>query len=64
LKLSKALFATQPKEAVAQALECIKKNPKFEDGVLKKVILKYFLILGADHPIVKEARRKLANLIM
>jgi len=57
------LYATQNQlvPALAQFLEVVRRNRKYNDDGARKAMLAIFTIIGEDQPIVREYRQKLAN---
>jgi putative thioredoxin len=51
----------QHAEAFDQLLEIVRRDRKFEDDVARKTMLQVFSVLGSDHLLVGEYRRKLAG---
>jgi putative thioredoxin len=62
-KLAMAIFVPQPQEAIAQALELIKREQGTTSQRGKKLVIQFFNILGKNHPLSKSGRSKLANLM-
>ncbi len=64
MKLAQSLFVFQPKEALAQALEIVRRNKILGTGTEGKDLLMSFLdILGPESTLSKDARQKLANMM-
>ena len=62
LKLAHLKIArNQHTEAFDQLLKIVRRDRKFEDDVARKTMLQVFGVLGSDHPLVGEYRRKLAG---
>jgi len=47
--------------ALEQLLEVVRRDRKFQDDAARKIMLQLFSVLGSDHAIVGEYRRKLAS---
>lgn len=52
---------SQPAKAMDELLELVRRDRKFEDDVARKTMLQLFSVLGSEHPLVGEYRRKLAG---
>lgn len=64
LDLSSALFAQGEKEdAIDQALESLRLDPKWKEEAARKQILKYFEAMGASDPLTMSSRRKLSSIL-
>jgi putative thioredoxin len=50
-------------EAFEQLLEIVRRDRKFKDDVARKTMLQLFSVLGSDHALVGDYRRKLAGAI-
>jgi putative thioredoxin len=51
----------QHAEALDQLLDIVRRDRKFEDDGARKMMLQVFAMLGNDHPLVGDYRRKLAG---
>ena len=51
----------QHAEGMDQLLEIVRRDRTFEDDAGRKTMLQLFSVLGADHPLVGDYRRKLAG---
>ncbi len=49
--------------ALEQLLEVVRRDRKFEDDAARKTMLQLFSVLGSDHEMVGEYRRKLASVL-
>ncbi len=47
--------------AFDQLLDIVRRDRKFEDDIARKTMLQVFSVLGSDHPLVGDYRRKLAG---
>ena len=62
LALAKALAARNDyAPAFDQLLEVVRRDRKFGDDAARKTMLQLFSVLGSDHPLVGDYRRKLAS---
>jgi len=52
---------SQHAEAMDQLLEIVRRDRQFEDDIGRKTMLQLFCVLGSDHLLVGEYRRKLAG---
>ena len=52
---------TQYAEALDQLLEIVRRDRKYKDDGARKTMLQLFSVLGSDHPLVGDYRRKLAG---
>ena len=50
-------------EALDQLLEIIRRDRRFNDEVARKSMLQLFSVLGSDHSLVSQYRKKLASLL-
>jgi putative thioredoxin len=64
LKLANVLIASnRPAEGMDQLLEIVRRDRKFKDDIGRKTLLDVFNLLGGQHELVAEYRRKLAALL-
>jgi len=64
LKLANVLIAAnRPAEGMDQLLEIVRRDRKFKDDIGRKTLLDVFNLLGGQHELVAEYRRKLAVLL-
>ena len=64
LKLANVLIAAnKPAEGMDQLLEIVRRDRKFKDDIGRKTLLDVFNLLGGQHELVAEYRRKLASIL-
>ena len=64
LKLANVLIAAnKPAEGMDQLLEIVRRDRKFKDDIGRKMLLDVFNLLGGQHELVAEYRRKLASIL-
>ncbi|NQW10720.1 MAG: thioredoxin [Alphaproteobacteria bacterium] len=64
IDLAAALYAAGDSEgAVAQLLESIRLDRKWQDEAARKALLKYFEALGPTDPVTVDARRRLSSIL-
>jgi putative thioredoxin len=62
LRLARQHIAnTQYAEALDQLLEIVRRDRKYKDDGARKTMLQLFSVMGSDHPLVGDYRRKLAS---
>jgi putative thioredoxin len=62
LRLARQHIAnTQYAEALDQLLEIVRRDRKYKDDGARKTMLQLFSVMGSDHPLVSDYRRKLAS---
>ena len=62
LRLARHYIAsTQYAEALEQLLEIVRRDHKYKDDGARKTMLQLFSVMGSDHPLVGDYRRKLAS---
>ncbi|MBM3342895.1 MAG: tetratricopeptide repeat protein [Betaproteobacteria bacterium] len=62
LELARLYIAqSQHAKAMDQLLEIVRRDRKFEDDIARKTMLQLFSVLGGEHPLTAEYRRKLAG---
>ncbi|HTN94540.1 MAG TPA: tetratricopeptide repeat protein [Gallionella sp.] len=63
-KLANVLIASnRPAEGMDQLLEIVRRDRKFRDDIGRKTLLDVFNLLGGQHELVAEYRRRLAALL-
>ncbi len=55
------IASTQYAEALDQLLEIVRRDRKYKDDGARKTMLQLFSVMGGDHPLVGDYRRKLAS---
>ena len=55
------IAGTQYAEALEQLLEIVRRDRKYKDDGARKTMLQLFSVMGSDHPLVGDYRRKLAS---
>jgi putative thioredoxin len=55
------IASTQYAEALDQLLEIVRHDRKYKDDGARKTMLQLFSVMGSDHPLVSDYRRKLAS---
>jgi putative thioredoxin len=55
------IASTQYAEALDQLLEIVRRDRKYKDDGARKTMLQLFSVMGSDHPLVGDYRRKLAS---
>jgi putative thioredoxin len=55
------IASTQYAEALDQLLEIVRRDRKYKDDGARKTMLQLFSVMGSDHPLVADYRRKLAS---
>ncbi len=62
LRLARHYIAsTQYADALEQLLEIVRRDRKYKDDGARKTMLQLFSVMGGDHPLVSDYRRKLAS---
>lgn len=62
LQLARAFAASHDyANSLTHLLELVRRDRKFQDDAARKMMLQLFSVLGSDHPLVGDYRRKLAS---
>ncbi len=57
------MLGNRPDDACENLLEIVRTDRKFEDDAARNALIKVFNVIGPDHPLTAEYRRKLARLL-